>query len=82
MNEDFFIKKVIKLEEDVAGIKQDMATKADIQDIKSTLDRLIGMYQTNQEERTIMHYDLKKLENDQEEARIDVAKIKVQLKMA
>ncbi len=49
MNEDLFVKKVTKLEEDVAEIKQNMATKADIQDILSTLGRQIGLYQTNQE---------------------------------
>lgn len=75
MNEDLFIKKIIKLEEDVADIKAHMATKDDINDIKSILDRLVGLYQVNEEERTLMHHDLKKVEKD-------VAKIKVRLKMA
>ncbi len=79
MNEDLVIKKIVNLEERVGRIEENMVTKkefnARFDQVMNTLDHLVGKYDTNEQERAILHNDLKKVEHD-------VVKIKAQLKMA
>jgi hypothetical protein len=75
MNEDLFIKKVLKLEEDVAYIKEVMATKDDIRELKKGQDQMIGLMQRWDEERIHMNQKITELDED-------VSKIKFQLKLA
>lgn len=75
MNEDLFIEKVLKLEQDVQYIKEEIATKGDIRDMKITLDQIVGFMQRWDEERIHMNQKITELDED-------VSKIKFQLKLA
>jgi uncharacterized protein YutD len=65
MNKGLIIKKVISLEERVGRIEENMVTKkefnARFDQVMNTLDHLVGKYDNNEQERTVLHNDLKKL---------------------
>jgi uncharacterized protein YutD len=65
MNKGLIIKKVISLEERVGRIEENMVTKkefnARFDQVMNALDHLVGKYDNNEQERTVLHNDLKKL---------------------
>jgi hypothetical protein len=82
MNEDLVTKTLLELKEQIGQ----MVTQKEFSQFKEQISRdhdtMIKILERLDQKRTILHYDLKKLENDQKETKADVAKIKVQLKMA
>lgn len=66
MNEELFIEKVLKLEEDVAVIKDTMATKDDIRMLLDGQDKIMKILLTHDEERLMTNVRL-----DRHETRIE-----------
>lgn len=64
MDEDKFIKKIIKLEEDVEEIKKTMATKDDVDKILNGQDKMIQLFTRIDQERLFGNERMKRLETD------------------
>jgi FKBP-type peptidyl-prolyl cis-trans isomerase (trigger factor) len=74
--------EVVNINERLAEMatREELGVKFDR--IMNAIDHLASKYGTDEQERTLMHYDLKQLEKDHSHTKADVSKIKVQLKMA
>ena len=64
MNEDKVIKMLLKHDDDIAYIKENMATKKDLREISTTLDKLVRLAEKKDQELTIMGHHQKLMQND------------------
>lgn len=84
MNEDLFIQKVLKLEEDVAQIKEVMSTKADVRLILDGQDQMMRILRRLDQEQTFTSVHLGRLDEKIkkiDELEKDVKDIKLKLQM-
>ena len=73
---DFLAKKSLEHDEHFERIEANMATKADMQSISGTLDKLVKMYEKKDQENTLLAHGLKGVEDRVEVLEKDVSQIK------
>jgi hypothetical protein len=81
MNEDLFIKKVIKLEEDMIYVKEKIQKIDMLDDLIKGQDKMIAILERIDQERILTEHTLKKVEKEVGLNTMDIKKIKVQLHM-
>jgi predicted Zn-ribbon and HTH transcriptional regulator len=64
MDEDKIIKMLLKHDEDIAYIKEKMATKDDFREMSKTLDKLVRLAEKKGRELTVHAYQIKNLSDD------------------
>lgn len=82
MNEDLVIQKIIKLEEDVTWVKEQMAAKLDTQTFLNGQDEIIKVLRDIQTEQAATNHALRRHEDRIETLETDVQKIKLQVNLA
>lgn len=73
---EFLVKKVLEHDERLERIEENMATKADIHEITSTLDVLVKLAEKKDQESTFMAHGIKKLDDRLVRVEDDVRQIK------
>lgn len=81
MNEDLFIKKVIKLEEGMIYVKEKIQKIDMLDDLIKGQDKMIAILERIDQERILTEHTLKKVEKEVDLNTVDIKKIKVQLHM-
>ena len=82
MNEEKIIEMLLKHEEDIGYIKENMATKKDLSLISDTLDKLVGLAEKKDQELTISSHDIRNLEDRMEIVEKDIIQMKPAIGMA
>ena len=61
---DFIAKKVLEHDERFEWIKENMATRADISRVTNTLDRVVKLHESKDQEVTLLSHAVSKIEQD------------------
>jgi DNA repair ATPase RecN len=73
---DFIAKKVLEHDEQFEWVKENMATRADISKMTNTLDKLVKLAETKDQELTLISHGLRDVEDKVKEHDLDIRKMK------
>ncbi len=82
MNEDKIIQKLIEHDERLDRIEEKMATRADLNDIRTTMDAMLGILNRLDQERIFTVEAIRRIENEVQVHSQEIKQIKQQLKLA
>jgi len=73
---DFIARKMIEHDEQFSAIKEEMVTKNDLRNISKTLDKLVGLVETQNQEIVMISHGMKRHEESIEKIEEDIRQIK------
>ncbi len=73
---DNITRKMIEHDEQFSAIKEEMATKNDLRNISKTLDKLVGLVETRNQEIVMISHGMKRHEKSIEKIEEDIRQIK------
>lgn len=76
MNEEKIIEMLLKHDNDIEHIKENMSTKEDVRGINDTLDKIVQLVQKKDQESTLQSYRLKEVTDVLEKHGRDIERIK------
>ncbi|MBU0597025.1 hypothetical protein KJ641_03040 [Patescibacteria group bacterium] len=76
MDEDKVLQMLLKHEDDIQFIKENMSTKEDVRGIHDTLDRLVQLAERKDQEVTLHSFRLKEVTDILEQRSREIAMIK------
>ncbi|MEK7480457.1 MAG: hypothetical protein AAB665_04200 [Patescibacteria group bacterium] len=79
---DFIVKKVLEHDGRFERIEENMATKEDVSKMTNTLDRIVKLVETKDQESALMAYGLRNVEEKVEGHDRDIKKMKIALELS
>lgn len=81
-NEEKIIKKLLEHNDQLDFIKKNMATREELGEIKTSLDKVLEISIRLDQERVATYQWIKRIETDVERQKIEIKRIKLKLKVA